>query len=115
MTWPTHALFGINMLWLLFSIGPETLGYDIGTSLHRGLLHSLCELGMAAVTVAPAALWLGRAPIGALLLGCASHLGADALTKSGRKPLSSSTRTAKRRDVSCRPAGETIMRSWMRE
>lgn len=31
MTWPTHALFGISLLWLLSPLPPEVLGYDIGT------------------------------------------------------------------------------------
>ena len=31
MTWPTHALLGINSLWLLAPIPPELLGYDFGT------------------------------------------------------------------------------------
>ena len=31
MTWPTHALLGINSLWLLAPIPPELVGYDIGT------------------------------------------------------------------------------------
>ena len=31
MTWPTHALLGINTLWLLAPLPPELLGYDLGT------------------------------------------------------------------------------------
>ncbi len=31
MTWPTHALLGINSLWLLAPLPPELLGYDFGT------------------------------------------------------------------------------------
>ncbi len=31
MTWPTHALLGINSLWLLSPLPPELLGYDLGT------------------------------------------------------------------------------------
>ena len=31
MTWPTHALLGINSLWLLAPLPPELLGYDLGT------------------------------------------------------------------------------------
>ncbi len=31
MTWPTHALLGINTLWLLTPLSPELLGYDFGT------------------------------------------------------------------------------------
>lgn len=31
MTWPTHALLGINSLWLLAPLPPEWLGYDFGT------------------------------------------------------------------------------------
>lgn len=31
MTWPTHALLGINSLWLLAPLPPELLAYDLGT------------------------------------------------------------------------------------
>jgi len=31
MTWPTHALFGISMLWLSAPLPPELVGYDVGT------------------------------------------------------------------------------------
>lgn len=31
MTWPTHALLGINSLWLITPLPPELLGYDLGT------------------------------------------------------------------------------------
>jgi membrane-bound metal-dependent hydrolase YbcI (DUF457 family) len=31
MTWSTHALLGINSLWLLAPLPPELLGYDLGT------------------------------------------------------------------------------------
>lgn len=31
MTWPTHALLGINSLWLLAPLPPELIGYDLGT------------------------------------------------------------------------------------
>lgn len=31
MTWPSHALLGINSLWLLALVPPETVGYDFGT------------------------------------------------------------------------------------
>ena len=50
---------------------------------HRGLLHSFAGLGMMAVVFIPAAFWIGWAPVAALLLGYASHLMADAATKSG--------------------------------
>ena len=53
------------------------------TDQHRGLLHSLLGLGMVALFVAPLAVWVGWAPIVALLLGYASHLMGDAATKSG--------------------------------
>lgn len=53
------------------------------TDQHRGLLHSLWGLGMAALIVAPATWWTGWAPAVALLLGYASHLFGDAATKSG--------------------------------
>lgn len=31
MRWPTHALFGINSLWLLSPLPLEMSGYDWGT------------------------------------------------------------------------------------
>lgn len=52
------------------------------TDQHRGLLHSLWGLGMAALIVAPIA-WVGWAPVTALLLGYTSHLLGDSATKSG--------------------------------
>lgn len=127
MTWPTHALLGINSLWLLAPLPPELLYYDLGTlaacavlgallpdldasqskikhlklpgtqfkpfllpaqivhhsDQHRGLLHSLGGLGMAGVCTVPFAIWIGWAPVAALLLGYASHLVGDSATKSG--------------------------------
>lgn len=53
------------------------------TEVHRGLLHSLAGLGIAALMVAPFAFWVGWAPVTALLLGYASHLLGDAATKNG--------------------------------
>lgn len=51
---------------------------------HRGLLHSLAGLGLFAVLCAlPVALWLGWPFGAALALGYASHIAADAATKSG--------------------------------
>ncbi len=50
---------------------------------HRGLLHSLWGLGLAGVCVLPLTFWIGWAPIAALLLGYASHLAADSVTKCG--------------------------------
>ena len=50
---------------------------------HRGLLHSFAGLGMMTLFFVPAALWIGWAPVAALLLGYLSHLIADAATKSG--------------------------------
>ena len=50
---------------------------------HRGLLHSLTGLGMVAGMAAPLFWWIGWAPVVALLLGYASHLTADACTRSG--------------------------------
>ncbi len=50
---------------------------------HRGLLHSLAGLGMIALFSTPAMWWAGWAPVVTLLLGYASHLMADAATKSG--------------------------------
>jgi membrane-bound metal-dependent hydrolase YbcI (DUF457 family) len=127
MTWPTHALLGINSLWLLAPLPPEVLGYDFGvlaacatlgallpdldaseskikhlrllgtnfkpfllpaqvihrSDQHRGLLHSLWGLGMVEACTLPVALWVGWAPVTALLLGYASHLLGDSATKSG--------------------------------
>lgn len=31
MTWPTHTLLGVNMLWLLTPLPPESIGYNFGT------------------------------------------------------------------------------------
>ncbi len=54
------------------------------TNQHRGLLHSFAGLGFVAVTIAFPLGWLdGWALTVALLLGYASHLMADAATKSG--------------------------------
>lgn len=50
---------------------------------HRGLLHSLTGLGMITLLSTPAMWWAGWAPVTALFLGYASHLVADAATKSG--------------------------------
>ena len=50
---------------------------------HRGLLHSLWGVGLAAFCAAPLAVWIGWAPGAALVLGYASHLLADSVTKSG--------------------------------
>lgn len=53
------------------------------TDQHRGLLHSLWGLGLITFVSAPLLLWVGWAPIVALVLGYASHLLGDAATKSG--------------------------------
>ncbi len=53
------------------------------TDQHRGLLHSIWGLGMAALCAMPFMFWVGWAPIVALLLGYASHLLGDSATKSG--------------------------------
>ncbi len=53
------------------------------TDQHRGLLHSIWGLAMVTIIVAPAVLWVGWAPVVALLLGYTSHLLGDAATKSG--------------------------------
>ena len=54
------------------------------TDQHRGLLHSLAGVGFVAATIAfPLSISYGWAPAAALLLGYTSHLGADAMTKSG--------------------------------
>lgn len=50
---------------------------------HRGLLHSLCGMGVAATCALPFGIWLGWAPVAALVLGYLSHLVADSATKSG--------------------------------
>ncbi len=50
---------------------------------HCGLLHSLAGLGMMVLFVVPASFYLGWAAAVAFLLGYASHLLADAATKSG--------------------------------
>ncbi|MBV9467704.1 MAG: metal-dependent hydrolase [Abitibacteriaceae bacterium] len=50
---------------------------------HRGLLHSLLGLGLVMISLVTLSDWTGWAPIAALLLGYASHLAADASTKSG--------------------------------
>ena len=50
---------------------------------HRGLSHSLVGLALVAALLFPLSLWLGFIPFLALLLGYASHLAADASTKSG--------------------------------
>jgi inner membrane protein len=50
---------------------------------HRGLLHSLAGLGFVAAVSIPPTQWWGWQPSVALLLGYASHLAADALTRSG--------------------------------
>ena len=50
---------------------------------HRGLLHSLVGLGMVAGMTAPLCWWVGWTPVIALVLGYASHLAADACTRSG--------------------------------
>jgi inner membrane protein len=50
---------------------------------HRGLLHSLAGLDMIGVMATPMILWIGWAPVVALLLGYASHLQADSATRTG--------------------------------
>lgn len=50
---------------------------------HRGFLHSVGGLAFCAALAAPTAKYLGGAFYGGILLGYASHLLADALTKSG--------------------------------
>ncbi len=123
----THALLGINSLWLVAVVSPELVGYDFGTlaacavlgallpdldaseskikhlkipgtafkpfllpahvvhrtDQHRGLLHSLWGMCIITFVSAPLLLWMGWAPIAALLLGYSSHLLGDAATKSG--------------------------------
>ena len=131
MTWPTHALLGLNSLWLLAPLPIELLGYNIGTlavcatlgallpdldaseskikhlkipgtgfkpfmvpaqvvhrtSQHRGVLHSCWGLGMITLMATPFMLWVGWAPVVALLLGYSSHLLGDSATRSGLRLL----------------------------
>jgi inner membrane protein len=54
-----------------------------GTDRHRGLLHSLLGLSMVGLLCLPPMLWIGWAPVMALLLGYASHLAGDSMTKCG--------------------------------
>ena len=56
-----------------------------GLDQHRGLLHSVAGLSFVGVLCMPLALWIGWAPLLALLLGYVSHLIADAAAKSGIK------------------------------
>ncbi len=53
------------------------------TDQHRGLLHSVRGIGMITFVSAPLLLWIGWAPVMALVLGYASSLLGDAATKSG--------------------------------
>ncbi|MDQ3812725.1 MAG: metal-dependent hydrolase [Armatimonadota bacterium] len=50
---------------------------------HRGLLHSLLGLGFFALISLPLSVHPGWQPWLILVLGCASHLAADACTKTG--------------------------------
>jgi membrane-bound metal-dependent hydrolase YbcI (DUF457 family) len=52
------------------------------TDQHRGVLHSLWGMGMIGSITLPLVFWIGWAPVAALL-GYASHLVADSVTKSG--------------------------------
>ena len=132
MTWPTHALLGINSLWLLAPLPPEWLIYDFGTLsacaalgallpdldaseskikhlkligtnfkpfllpaqiVHRSDEHrGYCTrcgawawwgLGLVGACALLLAIWIGYAPVAALMLGYASHLLGDSATKSG--------------------------------
>lgn len=53
------------------------------TDVHRGILHSLIGLGFVATVSVPMAILMGWTMWLALLLGYASHLFADAATKTG--------------------------------
>ena len=53
------------------------------TDIHCGMLHSLVGLSFIGTVALPAAIAVGWLPWAALLLGYASHLLADAATKSG--------------------------------
>ena len=50
---------------------------------HRGLLHSLAGLAFITTVTVPIVFWTGWAPVVSILLGYASHLAGDAMTKSG--------------------------------
>jgi inner membrane protein len=135
VTWRTHALVGINSLWLLvgsdslsvlpagLAPDPATIGLLAATAAfgallpdldaaqskikslspgggiapfvlpatllhrafgHRGLLHSgLGLLGFGLLVAWPLSSWWGAAASLALWLGSASHLAADACTRTG--------------------------------
>ncbi|MBV9469710.1 MAG: metal-dependent hydrolase [Abitibacteriaceae bacterium] len=130
MTWSTHALIGINTLWLVEALPPALDPFSVATFNigvlaacaafgallpdldaaqskikylgvngiqpfywpaqvlhrhlgHRGVLHSLIGLGLAALLLLPLAAWWSWAVPLAVLLGYASHLAADACTRSG--------------------------------
>jgi inner membrane protein len=71
------AIGGIAPLAPVSAVLHRTLG-------HRGLLHSLAGIGIfTALCALPVALWLGWLFGAALMLGYASHIAADAATKSG--------------------------------
>lgn len=136
MTWPTHALFGVNIVWLLAPLLPLVPEANVGvlcgvaalgallpdldaseskikhlkllgtqikpfyfpalmvsrSDQHRGLLHSLWGVGLAAVSGLFLLPWIGGLAWTALVLGYASHLLADAMTKSGIRLLYPSLR-----------------------
>ncbi|MDQ3815865.1 MAG: metal-dependent hydrolase, partial [Armatimonadota bacterium] len=50
---------------------------------HRGLLHSLVGLGLIAVAATPLGFYLGWQPVVGVVWGYASHVLADAATRSG--------------------------------
>lgn len=60
---------------------PAHVAYHSGG--HRGLLHSLSGMGMMALLCVPLVFWIDWPIVLALLLGYASHLAADACTRSG--------------------------------
>jgi len=63
-----------------FYLPSQVLHRQLG---HRGLLHSPLGLSLIALALLPLALWWGWAVPAAVLLGYASHLLADACTRSG--------------------------------
>lgn len=131
MTWRTHALVGVNSLWLLGvvpqaissrsgvnNVGRLAVAAAFGALLpdldaqqsrikhlspgwglepfllpslllhqafgHRGMLHSAMGLALFTGLIAlPLSLWWGWQPSVALILGYASHLAADACTRTG--------------------------------
>ena len=60
------------------------------TDQHRGILHSLWGLAFITIITVPLVFCVDWAPILSLLTGFTSHVAADAMTRNGIRPLSSS-------------------------